>query len=412
MMARSGRKVVLFERDQFPRFHIGESLLASANDAFDALGLQEKIRAANFPEKWGATFGTGDGSVEMYAAFAAPGGVPQPQTWQVERAKFDKILLEHSVSCGVDVRQGHRVVEVAFDPDGVTVDVTEPSGDRRRVRAQAIIDCSGRWGLLARKFSLRIDEPRLANIGIFSHYAGVPRQADKRKGDIRIIARDDLGWFWLIPINADLMSVGVVLRRDVFDTWPRMSHEEALDRAIAETPAVARLLKDATREWPVRVEKDFSYGSKGYAGDRWLLAGDAGSFLDPVFSTGVAVALESGVEAGRELDAALAAHDLRAARFDRYNRRQRARYLAFRRFVIGFYSRHFRDLFFQPDPPAPLFNAVVRLLAGYWQPPTLTSRVCLEAFYSLVWLHERLHFVDAVPGVGTAPRQPAQANQP
>src|SRR5690349_16804073 len=112
MLARGGRSVILFERDQFPRFHIGESLLASVNEAFDALGVQDKIRAMHFPEKWGATFGTGDGGVELYAAFAEPGGVPQPQTWQVERAKFDRVLLDHARACGVDVRQGHRVVDV------------------------------------------------------------------------------------------------------------------------------------------------------------------------------------------------------------------------------------------------------------------------------------------------------------
>src|SRR5262249_25559887 len=146
------------------------------------------------------------------------------------------------------------------------------------------------------------------------------------------------------------------------------------------------------------------YGSKGYAGDRWLLAGDAGSFLDPVFSTGVAVALESGVEAGREMLAALEANNFSAARFQPFSRRQRARYVAFRRFVVGFYSRTFRDLFFQPEPPKPLFNAVVRLLAGYWEPPSLTSKLFLETFYGAVWLHEKINWVDPVVGVGTAPR--------
>jgi flavin-dependent dehydrogenase len=404
MLARGGRSVILLERDTFPRFHNGESLLASANDAFDALGVQEKVRAMNFPEKWGATFGTGDGSMELYAGFAEPGGVPQPQTWQVERAKFDKLLLGHAQESGADVRQGHRVTEATFDADGVTVDVTGPAGEKMTLRARAMIDASGRWGLLARKFSLRVDEPKLANIGIFSHYSGVPRQKDRKIGDIRIIARDDLGWFWLIPISEELMSVGVVIPRAVFDTWPKMTFEEALDRAIADTPAVLRLLANAKREWPVRVEKDFSYGSKGYAGDRWLLAGDAGSFLDPVFSTGVAIALESGVEAGREMLAALQANDFTAARFRAFSQRQRARYVAFRRFVVGFYSRHFRDLFFASEPPKPLFNAVIRLLAGYWEPPTLTSKLFLEVFYGAVWLHEKIHWVDPVPGVGTAPR--------
>jgi FADH2-dependent halogenase len=407
ILARDGHKVVLFERDRFPRFHIGESLLASVNEAFDALGVQDKVRAMGFPQKWGATFGTGDGTVELYAGFAEPGGVPQPQTWQVERARFDEMLLDHAEECGVEVLQGYRVLDATFGFDGATVEVNEPLGNRKVTRVKAVVDASGRWGLLARKFSLRVEEPRLANIGIFSHYSGVPRQEGRRAGDIRVIARDDLGWFWVIPISDTLTSVGVVLRREVFDAWPKLSHEEALDRAIAETPAMVRLMADATREWPVRVEKDFSYGAKKYAGDRWLLAGDAGSFLDPVFSTGVAIALESGVEAGQALSAALRRGDVNDACFATFSHRQRARYKTFRRFVVGFYSRNFRDLFFQPDPPKALFHAVVRLLAGYWN-PSLTTKVLLEAFYGSVWMQKHVQIAEPVPGVGSGPR-PAPA---
>jgi flavin-dependent dehydrogenase len=404
MLARLGRSVLLLERDEFPRFHIGESLLACMNQAMEAIGAQDKIRDMRFVQKWGATFGTGDGKHEQWAAFGAPAGVPQPQTWQVERAVFDKFLLDHAISLGADVRYNHRVLDTEFDRDGVTVTFNDNTGTQQTVRAKAVIDASGRWGLLARKFDLRVVEPRLANIGIFSHYSGVPRKEGKRAGDAIIIARDDLGWFWMIPIAEELMSVGVVLRREVYDTWPRMTPEEALDKAIAETPVMANVwMKNAKREWPVRVEKDFSYATKAYAGDRWLLAGDAGSFLDPVFSTGVSIALESGVEAGRALHAALEAGDLSAAQFKRFSARQRARYVAFRRFVVGFYGRHFRDVFFQPDPPKPFFDAVVRLLAGHWR-PSLSHRMVLEGFYGTVWLHEKLNFVDPIPGVGTAPR--------
>src|SRR5262249_61484755 len=192
-------------------------------------------------------------------------------------------------------------------------------------------------------------------------------------GDIRIVARHDLGWFWLIPISADLMSVGVVLPRAAFKPFAHLDHEAVLERAIAETPAIARLLAHARREWPVGVEKDFSFGARAYAGDRWLLVGDAGSFLDPVFSTGVAIALESGVEAARALDRALAAGDLSAGAFRAFDRRQRQRYRAFRRFVMAFYTRGFRDLFFQPVPMPRVFRAVGTSLAGYWR-PSLAAR--------------------------------------
>src|SRR5207249_2287205 len=151
---------------------------------------------------------------------------------------------------------------------------------------------------------------------------GVPRAEGRRAGDIRIIARDDLGWFWMIPISSDLMSVGVVLPRLAARTLQSLEPAALLDRTIAETPAVAQLLASARQEWPVRVEKDFSFGSRAYAGDRWVLAGDAGSFLDPVFSTGVAIALESGLEAAQAIERGLAAGDLSVRRFRRYARRQ------------------------------------------------------------------------------------------
>jgi flavin-dependent dehydrogenase len=387
-LARAGRRVVLFERDRFPRFHIGESLLASVNDVLDEIGAADLVRARGFPAKWGATFGTGDGTVERYADFAASPEVRAPQTWQVPRAEFDELLLRHAAACGADVREEHRVLDAAFDPGGVTVTFRAGADGPGEVRAAAVVDASGRFGLLARKFGLRVDEPRLANIAVFAHYSGVPRAGGRRAGDIRIIARPDLGWFWLIPISGELMSVGVVLPRAAFDALPRMASDELLDHTIRETPAVASLMRVAKREWPVRVEKDFSFGARAYAGDRWLLVGDAGSFLDPVFSTGVAIALESGVEAGRALDRALAAGDLSARAFATFNRRQRQRYLSFRRFVLAFYTRGFREMFFAATPPKRIFRALVTSLAGYWR-PSAGARALQMLFFLIVRMRER-----------------------
>jgi flavin-dependent dehydrogenase len=383
-LARGGRRVVLFERDRFPRFHIGESLLATSNEAFVKLGVREKVMAAGFTRKWGASFGPADGSSENYADFTVSPDIPFPQTWQVPRERFDELLLEHAAECGAEVHQEHRVMDTAFDAEGVTLDVAGPAEARRKVRVQAVIDASGRLGLLARKFKLRVDEPQLANIAVFAHYSGVPRLEGRRSGDIRLYGRDDMGWFWFIPISEELMSVGVVLQRRVFDTWPRMSHEEILQRAISDTPAAAALMRDAKREWPVRVEKDFSYYVRAYAGDRWLLAGDAGSFLDPVFSTGATIALESGIEAARALEAAFARGDLSAGGFASFQRMQRHRYRMFRRFVVGFYTPNFRDLFFSPGSGR-IFAAVVNTVAGCWRPP-LSRRLLVHWFFFLVWL--------------------------
>jgi flavin-dependent dehydrogenase len=394
-LARAGRRVVLLERDRFPRFHIGESLLASTNDVLRAIGADEAVRRAGFTQKWGATFMPADGAIERYLDFGAAPGVAAPQTWQVPRASFDDLLLRHAAASGADVREEQRAIDAVFDADGVTAMVHAAAGAPAAaysVRARAVIDASGRGALLGRKFDLRIEEPRLSNVAVFSHYSGVPRPEGRRTGDIRIVARGDLGWFWLIPISAELTSVGVVLPRAAFRAYAALAHEEVLARAIAETPVVARLLTAARREWPVRVERDFSFGSRAYAGDRWLLAGDAGSFLDPVFSTGVAIALESGLEAAQAVEDGIARGDLSARRFQRFARRQRQRYRSFRRFVIGFYTAEFRDLFFDEDPPERMYRALATVFAGYWR-PSIVTRAWVALFLALVRLQKRVGFV-------------------
>lgn len=400
-LARSGHRVILFERDQFPRFHIGESLLASVNDVLGAIGADDLVCQAGFPRKWGATFMSGDGRVERYADFAVAPGVRAPQTWQVPRATFDHLLLRHAASSGVDVRERHRVLDAAFDSGGVTATVraTDEGSALQTVRAQAIIDASGRGALLSRKFDLRIDEPLLANLAVFSHYSGVPRRDGRRAGDIRIVAREDLGWFWLIPISDELMSVGVVLPRTAARALQGIEPSTLLDRTIADTPVVAQLLASARREWPVRIEKDFSFGSRAYAGDRWVLAGDAGSFLDPVFSTGVAIALESGLEAAQAVAAGLASGDLSARRFRRFARRQSQRYRSFRRFVLGFYTAEFRDLFFAEEPPRRMFRALVTVFAGYWR-PSLATRTWVAIFFLLVRLQRLVRFSPRLAATG------------
>jgi flavin-dependent dehydrogenase len=392
-LAQRGRSVVLFERETFPRFHIGESLLSTANEAFAVLGIEETMAAANFPVKWGARLITHDGASGRGVDFSSVSEVMRPQTYQVPRAEFDHILLERAREVGVDVREDHRVMGCEFSNDAAVLDFT--SGDKTgRVRVQALVDATGRQGLIAKKFDLRTDEPRLANIAIFSHYSGVPLLEGDRPNDIRIVARHDSGWFWLIPISDELMSVGVVLPKNLFLAMPEGTNDERLERAIADTPVVAELMKNARREWPVRVEKDFSYSASKYAGDRWILAGDAGSFLDPVFSTGVSIAMESGIEAAAELDRALAKNQFSARSFATFSRRQRKRYETFRRFVIGFYSPQFRDLFYDADPPHHIFRAVVTVLAGRWD-ASWRARLLNHFFFALVALQKRMKLVKA-----------------
>jgi 2-polyprenyl-6-methoxyphenol hydroxylase-like FAD-dependent oxidoreductase len=154
-------------------------------------------------------------------------------------------------------------------------------------------------------------------------------------------------------------------------------------------------MREARREWPVRVEKDFSYSASRYAGHRWILAGDAGSFLDPVFSTGVSIAMESGIEAAAELHRALERNDFSEASFAAFSRRQRKRFQTFRRFVVGFYTPQFRDVFFSPQPPKLIFRSVVTVLAGKWN-ASLWTRFMNQLFFGMVSIQKRLNITRPV----------------
>ena len=389
LLGQLGHSVVLFERETFPRFHIGESLLSTANDAFAALGVSERIEAARFPEKWGARLFTHDGQSGRYVDFTIVREVTKAQTYQVCRQEFDRILLERAREVGVDVREGWNVTACEFSEDAARLSAaSRADGAITDVRVRAIVDATGRGGLLARKFNLRTEEPRLANIALFSHYTNVPRLDGSRPDDIRLIARSDAGWFWLIPISKELTSVGVVLPKALYRRLASGSAEETLNSAISDTPVVAELMRNSGREWPVRVEKDFSYSASRYAGDRWILAGDAGSFLDPVFSTGVSIAMESGIEAAGELHRALARNDFSVGSFAAFSRRQRKRFETFRRFVVGFYTPQFRDVFFSPEPPTLIFRSVVTMLAGKWN-ASLWTRLLNQLFFGLIAIQKR-----------------------
>jgi flavin-dependent dehydrogenase len=395
-LGQRGHSVVLFEREIFPRFHIGESLLSTANEAFATLGVTERIGAADFPPKWGARLYSHDGQIGRYVDFANARGVARPRTYQVCREQFDSILMERAREVGVDIRQGSNVSCCDFSADAAVLDVTSRTNSTTQcLRVRALVDATGRGGLLARKFNLRTEEPRLANIAIFSHYTNVPRLEGPRPDDIRLVACSDAGWFWLIPISKELTSVGVVLPKALYGRLANGSSEETFHSIISNTPILAELMRNARREWPIRVEKDFSYSAAVYAGERWILAGDAGSFLDPVFSTGVSIALESGIEAAAELDRAVKKNDFSAASFAAFSRRQHKRFERFRKFVVAFYTPEFRDVFFSPQPPKIIFRSVVTILAGRWN-SSLWTRFLNQVFFGMVWMQKRFHLTKAV----------------
>ena len=389
-LARKGRRVALLEPDNFPRFHIGESLLSNANAVFRAIGLHPAMHGSAFTKKYGARFLTADGSKDVLFDFTANPKIPEPQTFQVCRADIDLMLLEHAVACGAE-RLQVRAKEVAITDAGVTIHC-DPE---RTLRAQAVIDATGRAGLLARKFGLRERDPDLEKLAVHAHFQGVPRDEGPRGGDIRIVSHQELGWAWLIPLADGVMSVGFVLELSANEGPGKRPPERLLHDLLADWPVLRRLTAQATRTTPVRVESSFSYRTRRYAGRRFLLAGDAGSFLDPVFSSGVMFALHAGLKAAEALDAALGAGRIATEGFGAYDRSQRERYELVRKFVVGFYRPNFRDFFFAPTRRFGLVQAVTAVLGGFWE-PSAADRLRLATLFGLAQLQRVVRVVPRV----------------
>ena len=409
-LARRGRSVLVLERDVFPRFHIGESQVPWTDEVFQELGIDGLVAQGGFVEKWGASFTSSDGSVEKYADFTTAPETPRPQTYQVTRAEFDHLALQHAERSGATVLQPATCLDVAFAPDHVAVRYAGPDGEHS-VRAAAVVDASGRIGFLARRLTERRYDDLLKNVALHAWYEGVPRRTGRRAGDIRMVTRPDRGWFWLIPVSETVTSVGVVLPKDVHATRSGLSLDEALERCVRETPAAAALLANAHRVSEVRFDADYSYESRDYAGDRWLVAGDAAAFLDPIFSTGVLLAMQSGIDAGDALDAALAAGDVSRPRFARYERLVTRRYRWFRRFATGFYDPAFRDIFFVSEAALGIREAVLSVLAGNWR-PSLATRLRLLAFFAVIAVHRRIPLAPQLGELRSAAQPPPATPAP
>lgn len=399
--------MLLLESERFPRFHVGESLLPLGNFVFDQIGVSDKIRAAGFHPKRGAQLLSGCGGQKVVFDFAEKRIQPS-ETVQVPRAEFDHLMLEHVRELGVDVVHA-RARGYAIDDDGVTVAFAGADGREQSARAQAIVDASGRAGFVARKQGVRVADESLKKASVYAHFRGVRRDEGKRAADTRISLLPNLGWMWWIPIGDELTSVGIVLDIDEYRGLDKGDLKAIFDGVVASSPIASSLLGHAERVSEFRAESGFSYRAERYCGDRWFLAGDAGSFLDPVWSTGVQMALQSGVEAadacergwlGRRADPARA----RA----RYERTLQRRYAFVRRFVTGFYEPAVRDLFFHPRRILGVDRAVTRVLAGGFDLGWL-DRMRLKLFFLLGRLHERYELVPRLDDAGAEPLGTAAA---
>lgn len=360
-LARAGHSVVICEQATFPRFKIGESLLPAGNAVLQAIGVWEKVERAGFVRKVGADFESADGRAEVVTVFAKGLNPAAGYTYQVERSRFDQLLLEHAGACGAEVLQPVRVVETRPVPGGWTVTLS----DGRVLKTHYLIDASGRNAFLGRQEKVaRASLPYTPKIAVYGHFRGVSRAPGERGGHI-IITRWRNGWFWNIPIDETRTSVGLVAPSSELRALG--GDPEGFFRAVAAAaPTLAARMKGAERLGPLHVTSDYTYAHTHFAGSRYFLAGDAACFIDPIFSSGVCLALKSGHEAGVALAEALqkGAPPLSSKVQKTYTRRFQHRVHVMRGLIDTFYDRCGIEVFLSPSSRCQIFEAINTIVGG------------------------------------------------
>ena len=389
LLARAGRRVVVSEREKFPRFHIGESLLPFSMKAFSRLELREKFLRAGFLKKFGGEiFGA---CSEQGTKFYFKDGF-RSQTdhaYQVTRADFDKVLLDHAAECGAEVHEETSVDRVEFSKEDVELAIRRNSSSHS-IRTRYVIDASGRTSVLGRQFKIKTTYDHLQKLSIFAHYDGVWR-AEGIDGTLTLLIRGIDRWFWVIPLTTARTSIGVVLDKEVF-RQSKLRAEDFLEQALAEQPIIAKRMTNARRVSEVYVEADFSYRSARLQGDRWLLAGDAAGFIDPIFSSGVFLAVFSGEQCADVLNEVLD-HPGKARRlFRRYDRAVNRAMDIYLRFVNAWYTKEFIEVFLSPRNVLGLAPAVNAVLGGNVG-NSFPIRWRMWVFYFLVRLQRRYPIV-------------------
>jgi flavin-dependent dehydrogenase len=285
-LAKAGVNVGIFEREIFPRFHIGESLLPASMPIFKETGFYEKLKAGKYIEKFGARFIDYRSEDEVYFGFQDGFNSDIPSAFEVERAEFDKDILAHAANCGATVYQPERVKDVQLLEHSVIVKT-----NKSEYEAKFLVDATGREAMMGKKTGERVLNQDLNNVAVFAHYTGVARYAAQSEGDITVALLPERSWSWVIPFKGERTSVGVVCSSEVFKGGADLS--AYLDRMIATSSRLKNIMKDADRCSEVSVVSNYSHRSSQYGGNRWMSIGDAATFLDPIFSSGVHVSVTS-----------------------------------------------------------------------------------------------------------------------
>lgn len=388
LLAEQGHDVLLLEKDTHPRFHIGESMLPMSLPIFERLGVAEAVAEMGVV-KPGADFTPEAAGSDHYTIhFARALGDSPGHAFEVTRATLDALLFDNCRQSGVDAREAHRVVDVQLAATGRhRVTGVDSNGNETEWRPRFIADASGRDAFLASKSKWKRKNPRHASAAVFGHFRGVPRRDGADAGNISVYWFDQ-GWIWMIPLKDDIMSVGAVC-------WPEYlksrntDPERFLRQTLARSPAAGRRFAGAEAAGPVRVTGNYSYQSRRLTGDGYLLIGDAFAFVDPVFSSGVYLAMNSAERAVPLIEAWLADDNRRYRRLCRqYESTIRRGLKRFSWFIYRFTTPTMRKLFANPRNDFQVEQAIISVLAGdVFATGKVVRRVTIFKFiYFVTWL--------------------------
>ena len=342
LLAEKGRKVLLLEKEVFPRYHIGESLMPYCWYTFERLGVLQKLEEIAFQKKYSVQFVTPDGRQSSPFYFFQHRDHPSSVTWQVERADFDQMLLDNARAKGAEALDGTPVRRVIKNDSGKVIGVEGETADGERFEAFApvTVDCSGRDQVATAKEGWRVKDPQLNKLAVWTYFKGAKRDPGIDEGNTTVAYVEGRGWFWYIPLRGDLVSVGIVAEKDYLFADSK-DPKVILHREVENNVWLKGHLEGAESCGQYWVTSEFSYRSKQCAADGLLLAGDAFAFLDPVFSSGVFLALKSGEMAADAVNAALDVGDVSAQQFAGYGERLCEAIENMRAIVYAFYDTNF-----------------------------------------------------------------------
>jgi len=361
-LARAGKRVLLLEKERFPRFHIGESLLPYNRRIFEEMGVLPTLEAAGFPRKFGAQFHLGNATKCLKLVFRNGCFTREAAAFQVERATFDHLLLKHAAACGCEVREGWTAGKFTSDSNQAALEARGPNGESSTLRAAFLIDASGRANFTGNQERLRVIHPKLKKLALFGHFEGVALDEGPAGGDT-VIVRLDNKWFWVIPISPSKTSVGCVMDQEEF-ARAKQSPAEVFQRIWQSSEAMRQRMKNATLTNAIQTTGDFSYYNRRLVGPRLVRVGDAAGFMDPIFSAGVYLAMFSGKLAAESVLGALAEGSDGKSRLASYEKRVFRAMRLYWELVEGFYTTPFMELFMEPRPKFDLPDAIVAVLAG------------------------------------------------